>query len=165
MLVGLNPIAFGWNLDDALEKNASQSSLISRQKAEAALNAEYGPTGLNVSFQTRAQGGTTVIGCASRRMVRVYKMLGLGTPPVGGSIGNIDCNIGGDSSCSESAAVIRFSPEKVSGKPRFTITRLSTTDTVYVNGKEVDGASDVELSHKDVCTIGARVFAFLLPSK
>eukprot|EP00529_Nitzschia_sp_RCC80_P002582 CAMPEP_0113479372 /NCGR_PEP_ID=MMETSP0014_2-20120614/21273_1 /TAXON_ID=2857 /ORGANISM="Nitzschia sp." /LENGTH=1797 /DNA_ID=CAMNT_0000372663 /DNA_START=224 /DNA_END=5617 /DNA_ORIENTATION=+ /assembly_acc=CAM_ASM_000159 len=166
-LVGLDPTRFGWDLDSALSKTSllPSSSTSDRQKVENALNAEYGPKGVNVSFQTLAQGGTTVIGCASRRMVRVYKLLGLGPPPVGGCVGNIDCNIGGDSSCSESAAVIRFSPDPLSDKPRFTISRLSKNDTVCVNGKEVDGTREVEISHKDVCTIGARVFAFLLPSR
>jgi hypothetical protein len=164
MLVGLDPSAFGWDLEGALASTRLPSPN-DRAKALAALNAEYGPKGLNVTFQTRFQGSTTVIGCASRRMVRVYKMLGLGTPPIGGSVGTMDCNIGGDSSCSESAAVITFSsPESSSEHSGFKISCLSSHDTVYVNGKKVDGPFDVELSDMDICTIGARVFAFLLPN-
>lgn len=161
MLVGLDPAFFGWSVDAALSKHYFRSRT-ERERAAIALNAEYGPTGLNLKFRTRIQGSTTIVGCASRRMLRVYSKLGMGTPTLGGSIGNIDCNIGGNSSCTESAAVISFMPQ-ASSSSAFQVSSLSDDDGVYVNGQKVNGGDACTLMNEDICTIGARVFVFLLP--
>jgi hypothetical protein len=157
MLLGINPFLFGWFVNKLYF-----GSDIERSNATPALTAEFGQDGLNQRFRSLVQGRTTVIGCASSRMKRVYASLGMGSPPLGGPIGTIDCNIGGNSKCcSETAACIRYVPTDTGD---FQLSALSS-DLITINGQKITPEMGTfPLFNEDICTIGSRVFVFLLPS-
>jgi hypothetical protein len=161
MLLGLNPSLFGWNIDSIVNKQYFGSD-IERSNATTALTAEFGQDGLNQHFRSLVQGRTTVIGCASSRMKRVYASFGMGSPPIGGPIGTIDCNTGGNSKCcSETAACIRYVPTYTGD---FQLSALSS-DLITMNGQKITPEmGSFPLFNEDICTIGSRVFVFLLPS-
>ena len=160
LLVGINPSLFGWSIDSIVSKQYFGSDN-ERRKATEALTEEFGEDGLNQHFQSLVQGSTTVIGCASSRMKRVYSLLGMGSPPIGGPIGPIDCNTGGNSKCcSETAACIRFVPTETGD---FQLSALSS-DLITMNGQRITPEmGSFPLFNEDICTIGSRVFLFLLP--
>jgi len=161
MLLGLNPSVFGWNIGSVVNNQYFVSD-IERSNAIAVLTAEFGLDGLNQRFRSLVLGRTTVIGCASSRTQRLYASLGLGSPPMGGHIGTIDCNTGGNSkSCSETACVIRYAPTE---NGDFQLSALSS-DLVTMNGHKVTPEmGSFPLINEDICTIGSRAFVFLLPS-
>eukprot|EP00537_Pseudo-nitzschia_pungens_P008329 CAMPEP_0172367978 /NCGR_PEP_ID=MMETSP1060-20121228/24846_1 /TAXON_ID=37318 /ORGANISM="Pseudo-nitzschia pungens, Strain cf. cingulata" /LENGTH=1417 /DNA_ID=CAMNT_0013092431 /DNA_START=159 /DNA_END=4412 /DNA_ORIENTATION=+ len=161
LLVGLDPHLFSWNIDSIINKQYFGSD-IERRNATGVLTAEFGKDGLNQQFRCLIQGSTTVIGCASSRMKRVYASLGMGTPAIGGPIGRIDCNTGGDSKCcSETAACIQYVPTDTSD---FQVSALSS-DLITMNGQRITPEmGNFPLFNEDICTIGSRVFLFLLPS-
>jgi len=160
LLVGINPSLFGWSIDSVVSKQYFGSDN-ERRKATEALTEEFGKDGLNQHFQSLLQGSTTVIGCASSRMKRVYSSLGMGAPPMGGPIGPIDCNTGGNSKCcSETAACIRYVPTETGD---FQLSALSS-DLITMNGQRITPEmGSFPLFNEDICTIGSRVFLFLLP--
>ena len=162
MLLGLSSALFGWNFDACLASRYFESET-KANLASATLMPEYSKGGFNERFRTLVQGTSTIIGCASMRTQRVYESLGLGTPPIGGAVGQIDCHIGGLSKCcSEVAACIRYVPT-TSGD--FQFAALSNDDVVTLNGKRITVESgSFPLFNEDICTVGARVFVFLLPS-
>jgi hypothetical protein len=161
LLVGLDPSLFGWNIDSIMSTQyfGSESE---RKNATEVLTEEFGEGGLNEHFRSLVQGSTTVIGCASSRMKRVYSSLGMGSPPMGGPIGPIDCNTGGNSKCcSETAACIRYMPTDTGD---FQLSALSS-DLITMNGQRITPEmGSFPLFNEDICTIGSRVFLFLLPS-
>mmetsp|Transcript_4493 Transcript_4493/g.12972 ORF Transcript_4493/g.12972 Transcript_4493/m.12972 type:complete len:1561 (-) Transcript_4493:211-4893(-) len=161
LLVGIDPSLFGWNIDSIVSQQYFGSDS-ERRNATEALTEEFGPDGLNENFKSLVQGSTTVIGCASSRMKRVYSSLVMGSPPMGAPIGPIDCNTGGNSKCcSETAACIRYVPTDTGD---FQLTALST-DLITMNGQRITPEmGSFALFHEDICTIGSRVFLFLLPS-
>lgn len=161
MLLGVKPSHFGWNVDSILSKQFFTSDKEASQAASV-LAADYDENGLNEKFCTLIQGTVTIIGCASSRMLRAYAALGLKTPPVGGPIGPIDCNVGGSSKCcSEIAALIRFVPTK-HGDFQFSV--LSSDDLITLNGQRITPElGSFPLFNEDICTVGSRVFVFLLP--
>jgi len=161
LLVGLDPHLFSWNIDSIIS-NQYFGSHSERRNATHALTAEFGKDGLNQQFRCLVQGSNTVIGCASSRMKRVYSSLGMRSPPMGGPIGRIDCNTGGNSKCcSETAACIRFVPTDTGD---FQFSALSS-DLITMNGQRITPEmGSFPLFNEDICTIGSRVFLFLLPS-
>ena len=161
LLVGIDPSLFGWNIDSILSKQYFGSESEKRNATEA-LTEEFGEDGLNQRFQSLIQGNTTVIGCASSRMKRVYSSMGMGSPPMGGPIGPIDCNTGGNPRCcSETAACIRYVPTETGD---FQLSALSS-DLITMNGQRITPEmGSFPLFNEDICTIGSRVFIFLLPS-
>jgi hypothetical protein len=162
MLLGLSPSLFGWTRETCLSRRDFDSRDDSK-KAEEALDKEFGPQGDNGTFKTLIQGTLSIIGCASYRTQRVYTAFSAGSPPVGGAVGSIDCHIGGSpKTCSESAAAIRYLPTSTSG---FQFSALSKDDVVTMNGKRITPEmGGFPLFNEDVCTVGPRVFVFLLPS-
>ncbi len=160
LLVGINPSLFGWSIESIVSKQYFGSEN-ERRNATEALTEEFGEDGLNQHFQSLVQGSTTVIGCASSRMKRVYSSLGMGSPPMGGPIGPIDCNTGGNSKCcSETAACIRYVPTE---NGNFQLCALSS-DLITMNGQRITPEmGSFPLLNEDICTIGSRVFIFLLP--
>ena len=162
LLMGLPPLLFGWNVDTFLSTQYFDS-VQTLEVATAALNNEYGINRYNDSFRTVVQGTVCVIGRASRRMERAWNRLGLGDIPLGGTIGDVDCNIGGlADTCSETAATIAFCP---SGGSAFQFYANNDTDIVTLNGKRIKACTgSFPLFNEDVCTVGARVFVFLLPA-
>jgi hypothetical protein len=162
MLLGLSPSLFNWLADTCLA-DRSFSSEDDTERAQTALTVQFGPKGENESFRTLVQGTTTVLGCASYRTQRVYTSFNFGTPPIGGAVGAIDCHIGGSpKACSESAASIRYNPTP-SGD--FQFSALSDDDVITMNGRRITPAmGSFPLFNEDVCTVGPRVFVFLLPT-
>ena len=162
ILLGLSPSLFGWTVETYL---ASQdfASNDGAKKVEEALHSEFGLQGDNGNFKTLVQGTLTIMGCASFRTQRVYSLFKAGSPPVGGAVGSIDCHIGGSpNACSESAAAIRYLPTSTSA---FQFSALSDDDLVTMNGKQITPEMGAfPLFNEDVCTVGPRVFVFLLPS-
>jgi hypothetical protein len=160
MLLGLSPSLFAWTRET---RSAGWNLSSSAKEAEEALDLEFGLQGNNEIFKTLVQGNLTIIGCASFRTQRVYASFNAGSPPLGGAVGSIDCHVGGNpKACSESAAAIRYIPTSTSG---FQFSALSDDDVVTMNGKRITPEmGSFPLFNEDVCTVGPRVFAFLLPS-
>lgn len=159
LLYGLPASLFGWTPREWLDG----TDFVSNEKAEDTLDYEFGSQGENEKFKSLVQGTVTIMGCASRRTLRVFASLDAGSPPFGGAVGSIDCHIGGNPrACSESAAVIRYLPTSVSG---FQFSALSDNDMVTMNGKRITpGMGSFPLFSGDVCSVGPRVFVVLLPS-
>lgn len=162
MLVGLSPALFNWLSETCLAERSFNSEE-EAERAEEALTTQFGPKGENESFRTLVQGTTTILGCASYRTQRVYASFNFGNPPIGGAVGAIDCHIGGSpKSCSESSASIRYNPTP-SGD--FQFSALSEDDIVTMNGRRITPAmGSFPLFNEDICTVGPRVFVFLLPT-
>ena len=162
MLLGLSSTFFGWDVDVFVSTRVFDS-MEQERDATSALTAEYGEHGFNETFKSLVQGPLCVIGNASPAMRKAHKHLGLGQIPIGTSVGEIDCHIGGKMlSCSETAASIRYAPTSAG---EFQFASLKDDDIVTLNGKRITpGMGSMPLFHEDVCTVGARVFVFLLPS-
>ncbi len=162
MLLGLSPSLFGWYPETCLASRFFDSDEDAK-RAESALIAQFGPSENNENFRTLVQGKITIIGCASYRTQRVYTSFNMGAPPIGGAVGSIDCHIGGSpKSCSESAASIRHIPTTTGG---FQFSALSDDDVVTLNGRRITPAmGSFPLFNEDICTVGPRVFVFLLPT-
>lgn len=161
MLLGLSSILFGWDVDAFVSSRVFDSH---DQELDATntLTAEFGEEGFNESFKTFLQGPLCVMGNASPATRKAHKQLGLGRIPVGSAVGEIDCNIGGTMlSCTETAASIRFAPTTAGD---FQFAALTDDDIVTLNGARITpGMGSFPLSKEDICTVGARVFVFLLP--
>jgi hypothetical protein len=158
LLLGLSPTQYGWDLQQFCEiqdLDASQDAMAVLQM----LAVEYDEDGLNEKFASVIQGTFCVLGNASTTVTKMFNSLGLGTIPLGGSVGNLDCHVGGvPGSCTDRAACIEYD-EQVAG---FKFCCLSPSDEVTINGKHLAVEEGfVELRHMDVCSVGARVFAFL----
>jgi hypothetical protein len=110
MLLGLSSALFGWH-PQATVTSCYFESDSKAHEATSALVSQYGEGGYNASFRTLIQGTATIIGCASSSTQHVYESLGLGTAPVGGAVGSIDCHIGGNSKCCNETAAPRVSME------------------------------------------------------
>jgi hypothetical protein len=159
MLLGLPPSLFGWDLQDSVALN----EYTSEQDTMAALQllaVEYDEDGVNEKFRAIMQGSVCVIGSASQK---IYEMLGLGRVPIGGVCGRTDCHIGGaPGSCSDTAACIRYYPTEIS---KFQFTCLSETDLVTLNGQRLTAeAGWFPLDNEDICSVGGRVFTFIVPA-
>ena len=104
------------------------------------------------------------MGRTGKALEKICQSIGFGSLPLGGPVGKVDCHIGGVAgSCSETAGVIQYLPSQVSDF-QFRAGN-SCADVVTVNGKRITSAmGSFPLFNEDVCTVGARVFVFLLPS-
>lgn len=158
MLLGLSALHFGWDVDVFVSSRVFASVELEKN-ASAALNAEVSA---NENFCTMIQGPLCVIGNASPSLRKAHKQLGLGAIPLGSSVGEIDCHIGGTLlSCSETAATIRYAPTTAGA---FQFAAVADEDIVTLNGKRITpGMGSFPLFNEDICTVGARVFVFLLP--
>lgn len=160
-LMGLSPSVFGWDLQDFVES----CHLPLEHDVTAALQllaVEYDDDGVNESFRSAIQGTICVIGSADKVTQQMYNSLGLGSVPLGGCVGKLDCHVGGvPGSCSDMAACIRYAP---TGASIFQFSCISDTDVVTLNGNRITPASGIfPLQHEDICSVGARVFAFVMP--
>ena len=162
MLQGLSPSAFGWDLQDFVEScrlSSEQDVMVALQL----LAVEYDDDGANEKFRSLMQGSICTIGSASKTTQLMYQKLGLGTVPLGGFVGKLDCHVGGTpGSCSERAALIRYAPTETS---QFQFSCLSDDDIVTLNGRRLlTSTGSYPLFHGDICSVGARVFVFILPT-
>lgn len=162
MAYGLSSSDFAWDVDVFVSSRVFDS-MDQERDATSALTAEFGEEGFNESFKSLLQGPLCVIGNASPATRKAHKHLGLGRVPIGTPVGDIDCNIGGTMlSCGETTASIRFAPTTAGD---FQFAALNDDDIVTLNGKRITpGMGSFPLFNEDVCTVGARVFVFVLPS-
>lgn len=129
MLVGLCPSWFGWDLQEFCSAQRVESDYMT---AIQMLAAEYDEDGINEKFRTVIQGPVAVLGCADEKS---FGSLGLGPIPLGGSVGDIDCHVGGvPGSCGEHAACIRYAPNSAS---EYLISSMSEDESVTVNGQRI----------------------------
>lgn len=161
MLLGLSPSHFGWDIEEFIstcDLNSEQATMTAIQM----LAVEYDEGGVNAEFQSVIQSTVCIVGNASTRTQKLYKSLGLGSIPIGGTVGELDCHIGGvPGSCSERAACIAYAPTTAS---EFQFCCLSDDDMVTLNGKRITVEMGCfPLLNEDICTVGARVFVFLVP--
>ena len=162
MLLGLSSNIFGW-MPDIFASTCDFESDEHESWALSAMTEEYETAGHNETFRSVIQGSVCVIGRASRDTERACEQLTIGPPVVGGTLGDIDCHIGGTyNSCGESAATIQHLRTNESD---FQIMANNNEDMVTLNGKRITvDMGPFPLFNEDVCTVGARVFVFLLPS-
>lgn len=155
MLVGV-PANIGWSFPDFVYENRIQEDFSVVQ----ILAVEYDEDGMNEKFQTVIQGSVCIIGQASKKMLRQFEELGGGSVGMGCGVGALDCHIGGvPGTCSPRAACIRFDGDV------FRITCLNDKDVVTLNGERLrSGGEGSILYNYDVCSVGPRVFAFILPT-
>jgi hypothetical protein len=161
VLCGLRPARFSWDFQSFLKDQPTESRLMT--KALQMLANEYDmDNGVNEKFRCMIQTPRCVLGCASKSTQRQYRSLALGNIPLGATVGSIDCHVGGvQGSCSEAAASISYIPNE---EGSFQFACESSDDVVTLNGQRLTmemGPHPVH--HEDVCSIGARVFVFLLP--
>jgi hypothetical protein len=154
--IGLSPSEFGWDLQDFLASQDSGQDMTVIQM----LAVEYDEDGVNEKFASVVQGTVCFIGRASEVLQKAYKNLGLGSIPLGGSVGKLDCHVGGvPGSCGEAVACIRYDPTEESS---FRVSCLSDDDVVTLNGCRILVANgSLPLRDEDVLSVGARVFAFV----
>jgi len=163
MLLGLAPSLFGWIYESSFASSYEFESDEHEDRAEELLSDEYSQGGYNELFRCVIQGSICVIGRASKITEQACEALGLGAPAIGGTVGDIDCHIGGaQNSCSEYAALIQYLPSSHSD---FQLVLNNDEDVVTLNGKRISvGMGSFPLFNEDICTVGSRVFVFLLPS-
>jgi hypothetical protein len=160
MLMGISATSCGWDLQGFVEDSLLDSEH-DTMSALQLLAVEYDDDGVNEKFASIIQGTVCAIGCADSKTQQAYRDLGFGTVPLGGTVGRLDCHIGGvPGSCSEVSACIQYAPTADS---EFQIACMAYEDVVTVNGKRVtrdDGAAP--LRNGDICSVGARVFSFIV---
>ncbi|KAL7578416.1 hypothetical protein ACA910_012812 [Epithemia clementina (nom. ined.)] len=157
VLVGL-PHDIGWNLDDFVASNVDERFV--GTNAADILAGEYDDDGINENFKTCIQGSVCLLGRATNRVIRLCsELLGITVAP-GQGVGNIDCHVGGHyGTCSGRASCIRYAVGE------FQLCCLSDRDVVTLNGHRISADMGwVGLEHNDICSVGPRVFMFILPS-
>ena len=159
MLVGLSGENFGWDANYFLLSNQHTFG----QPTSAffsVLNEEYGYSGLNSSFCSVLLSSHCIIGRASIALEKASTDLGLGSCEVGSTVGDIDCNVGGVyGSCSDLAAEIAYVDTYT-----FQFRACNDEDVVTLNGRRITGnMGSFPLQNADICSVGARVFIFVLP--
>lgn len=166
LLLGMNPGLFGWEMQTFAAASLEKDDMFTVLQM---LAVEYDDDGVNERFSSVLQGSVTILGCANETTIMAYKSLGMankslgmGAIPVGGSVGKIDCHLGGvPGSCSEEAACIRYSTEQ---STEFHLSCLSRNDMVTLNGRRITmREGSVPLEHEDIVSVGSRVFVFVLP--
>ena len=125
------------------------------------LRGEYGGAGLNQRFRSVIQTLPCTIGKASDRLEQASIELGIHNLEIGCSIGDIDCDIGGTSgSCNEISACISY----CQSSNVFQFEARTNSDFTTLNGEQVTFASgSFPLQNESICSVGSRVFVFILP--
>jgi len=161
VLVGLSSVDFGWNMDSFF-KSVRRNIGGNEEALNFALESEFGNGGMNTRFRTIIKGFPCIIGKASKHLEEAASTLGFYGAGLGGTIGDVDCNIGGiDGSCREMSAIISYSSEEHS----FQLTASGKDDFISVNGTKIEASTGpVTIDNKSICSVGSRVFVFLLPS-
>ena len=134
---------------------------------KSVIAAEYGPSGINGAFASVLKSTNCIFGQPSNEITAACNDLGLEIES-GGSVGNIDCCVGGPyKSCSPSIARLFqqniLSDELGSSETirTFYIEALNETDTISVNGmKLLCDVSPTAIYDGDIIGIGPRVFLF-----
>jgi len=158
VLVGLSSEDCNWNAEDFIQ-SAGHLLGDAKEYLLPALNSECS---LNSRFKSLVQGAPCFIGKASMALEQASATLGFYGLELGGTIGHVDCNIGGiGGSCSEIAACISYSSSKMS----FQFTACGKDDIVTLNGVQIKSSmGSFAIESGDICSVGSRVFIFILPS-
>jgi hypothetical protein len=166
MLVGLSPQDFGWDFESFLE-SSRQFSDNDLPHLSIAFESEFGDGGINSRFCSVIQGFPCIIGKASKHLEEAALTLGLYGANVGGTIGEIDCNIGGIGSCSEKAVVISGTSESLD---LLKVNICDSTGSIAVDGN-ILVPTTTEMSsmiftvgNKSIFSIGSRVFMLITNS-
>ncbi len=161
LLVGLSSDDFGWSMDSFF-KSVRRNIGGNEEALNAALESEFGNGGMNTRFRTIIKGFPCIIGKASKHLEEAASTLGFYGAGLGGTIGDVDCNIGGiDGSCREMSAIISYSSEEDS----FQLTASGNDDYISVDGAKIDASTgSVTIENKSICSVGSRVFMFILAS-
>lgn len=160
MLIGLCPDDFGWRIETFLQ---STQNLVAgyEEDLKMALDSEFGKHGINTRFRTIIKGFPCIIGKASKHLEEAASALGFYGTGLGCTIGNVDCNIGGLNSCSEIGAVLFYSKQQQS----FQLAACGSNDSISVDGKSIKPSEgSITIGHKSICSVGSRVFMFMLAS-
>lgn len=160
MLVGLSSSDCDWDMDALVQSTQLYLEEVPESFVPA-LRSEYNSDGMNFRFRTVMQGTSCLIGKASKKLEQASTAFGLLGADLGGTIADIDCNIGGiDGSCSEIAACISYSSSTCS----FEFAACNDDDIVTLNGEQVKfSMGSFPLETEAICGVGSRVFMFVLP--
>ncbi len=159
LLVGLSHADADWSVDDFFE---SIYDLLGPEK-ETFLPAMRSECSLSLRFRSLLSGIPCFIGKASLTLEHAVVSLGFYGSELGGTIGRVDCNIGGIGwSCNEISVCVSYSMER----KIFHLTVCDENDIVTLNGFRIKASmGNVVIRSGDVCNVGSRVFLFLLPSE
>ena len=162
MLVGLSANDCGWDVGTFIRSTQQFFDDEFPDTFLPALRSEYGSEGLNFRFRAVMQGTSCFIGKAGKFLEQASTAFGLQGAELGGTIADIDCNIGGiDGSCSEIAACISYS----SSTSSFYFAVCNDEDIVTLNGEQINSKMGSFLIESEaICGVGSRVFMFILPS-
>lgn len=156
ILIGLTPDDFGWKIQNFLP--CAQYMVRGHEEdLKFALESEFDKYGMNSRFRTVIKSFPCIIGKASKHLEVAASTLGFYGTGLGGTIGDVDCNIGGMNTCDENGAIISYSQTKMS----FQLSVCGSNDTVSVGGKIIKQGS-ITISNKSICSVGSRVFVFIL---
>lgn len=161
LLVGLSSIDCNWD-QTSFQQSTQHLMTGNEDTLKFALDSEYGAGGMNMRFRTVIKGLPCFIGRASKELEDAASSLGFYGTGLGGTIGDVDCNIGGiDNSCSETAAILSFSQTKNS----FQFSACNNNDSISVNGSKISPSKGtVSIGHKAILSVGSRVFIFIAPN-
>jgi len=172
LLIGLNSIDFGWEVQKFIKTCQESLSLTQSEVGlTIKLTTEYGKDGPNKSFCACMLSSSFTLGRATGGQKNKYlppsdALSNTSAPGVsststlGMSIDGVDCDIGGpEGSCSEMAAKIEYLPSK---HGIFQLMACNDDDIVTLNGQRITASTGPHpLCDKDVCSVGARVFVFI----
>jgi len=155
MLVGLGSDECAWRPEDFVD-SIKFSVQIDDEFLLALIRSECS---LNTRFKTLVQGVPCFIGKASQLLEQAAATLGLFGIDVGGTIGVVDCNIGGiGGSCGEIASCISYSFRR----KEFMFFSCTEHDIVTLNGMRLKSSMGQQaVKNGDVCSVGSRVFMFI----
>ncbi len=158
LLVGLSSTDAEWSVEDFF---TSTYDLLGPEK-EIFLPAMRSECSLSLRFRSLLKGIPCFIGKASLTLEHAMVSLGFYGSELGGTIGRVDCNIGGIGwSCNEVSVCVSYFPEG----NIFHFTVCDENDIVTLNGFRIKASmGSVVIRSGDVCSVGSRVFLFLLPS-
>lgn len=145
MLLGLNSTDFGWSPDFFVSMCADSIGNLTAA-ITSLLNVQFGDGGENTSF---------------KEMIRAMPAI-LGSRGGGKQKGTfIDCDVRGPiRTCSSFAAKIEYS----SPSEGFQLSCCNDDDIVTLNAHRITKVmGSCTIKSGDVCSVGARVFLFLLP--
>jgi hypothetical protein len=167
MLVGLCSDDCNWRPENFVDSIKS-SIAIDEEFLLALIRSECS---LNTRFKTLMQGIPCFIGKASQALEQAAATLGLYGIDVGGTIGVVDCNIGGiggscneiaSCTCNEIASCISYCQRR----KEFLFFSCTEDDIVTLNGMRVKSSmGPLTVENGDVFSVGSRVFMFILPGE
>ena len=156
-LVGLTADQCGWDVVDF----ANSIEHLLKNEREMFLSAVAIEWSNSSRFRSLMQRVPCFVGKAPAILEQAASTLGFYGREVGRTLGHVDCNIGGIASCSENACCISYSGSASS----FMFKACGENDIVTLNGLQIKPSMrNFRIESGDICSVGARVFMFVLPS-